>query len=399
MGSKSSKSKHRGGKSVKKKKNNTHYHPRKSSLKPNLLVQKATISTDDLYHSDRTYQDFPLDERFKTNLLKKGYIRPTEIQDKTFDALIEKKDVVGVAQTGTGKTGAYLIPIIERSLRLKRKPFALIVVPTRELALQIDNEFRSITKGLKLYSSCFIGGTNINKDIQALRRPAHVMIGTPRRILELIKHRELDIRETNTLVLDEFDKMLSLGFLKEVEHITGAMHRRQHTLLFSATVNAKIQPLIDEILYQPLVVKLKKQNAAINHIEQDVIELTPEQNQFDILTQLLEKEQGQKVLIFDETKAGVEALAEQLVNKAYNVSYLHGDLDQKNRTTQIKNFAQNNTNILIATDIAARGIDISEISLVINYQIPQNFEQYTHRIGRTGRAGKQGKAYTFIKKK
>ncbi len=398
MGSKSSKSKHRGGKSVKKKKSNAHYHPRKSSLKPNLLVQKATISTDDLYHSDRTYQDFPLDEKFKTNLLKKGYIRPTEIQDKTFDALIDKKDVVGIAQTGTGKTGAFLIPIIERSLRLKRKPFALIVVPTRELALQIDNEFRSITKGLKLYSSCFIGGTNINKDIQALRRPSHVIIGTPRRILELIKHRELDIRETNTLVLDEFDKMLSLGFLKEVEHITGAMHRRQHTLLFSATVNAKIQPLIDEILYQPLVVKLKKQNAAINHIEQDIIEFTAEQNQFEILTQLLEKEQAQKVLIFDETKAGVETLAEQLIHKNYNVSFLHGDLDQKNRSTQIKDFAHNNTNILIATDIAARGIDISEISLVINYQIPMNFEQYTHRIGRTGRAGKQGKAYTFIKR-
>lgn len=398
MGNKSSKSKHRGGKSVKKKKVTSSFRPRKSSLKPNLLVQKATVSTNDIYHSERTYQDFPLDERFKANLLKKGYIRPTEIQDKTFDALLDKKDVVGVAQTGTGKTGAFLIPIIERLLRLKRKPFALIVVPTRELALQIDNEFRSITKGLKLYSSCFIGGTNINKDIQALRRPSHVIIGTPRRILELIKHRELDIRETNTLVLDEFDKMLSLGFLKEVEHITGAMHRRQHTLLFSATVNAKIQPLIDEILYQPLVVKLKKQNATINHIEQDIIEVKPEQNQFEILTELLQKETAEKVLIFDDTKAGVESLAEQLINSNYKVSFLHGDLEQKSRTAHIKNFSQNNTNILIATDIAARGIDISDISLVINYQTPQNYEQYTHRIGRTGRAGKQGKAFTFFKK-
>ena len=397
MRNKSSKSKHRGGKSIKNKKNKSNFRSQKSSLKTDLLIQKATISSGDLYVSERTYQDFPLDERFKANLLKKGYVRPTEIQDKTFDALLEKKDVVGVAQTGTGKTGAFLIPIIERSLRLKRKPFALIVVPTRELALQIDNEFRSISKGLKIYSSCFIGGTNINKDIQALRRPAHVMIGTPRRILELIKHRELDIRETNTLVLDEFDKMLSLGFVKEIEHITGAMHRRQHTMLFSATINAKIQPLIDEILYQPLVIKLKKQNAIINHIEQDIIKIKGEQNQFEVLKQLLEKEKDQKVLIFDETKAGVEVLAEQLTESNYKVSFLHGDLDQKSRIANIKEFSQNKSNILIATDIAARGIDISNISLVINYQTPQNYEQYTHRIGRTGRAGKQGKAFTFVK--
>lgn len=396
MGSKSSKSKHRGGKSIKKKKSSSNFRPKKSSLKTNLLVKKASINTDELYLANRTYQDFPLDERFKVNLLKKGYIKPTEIQDKTFDALIEKKDVVGVAQTGTGKTGAFLIPIIERCLRLKRKPFALIVVPTRELALQIDNEFRSITKGLKLYSSCFIGGTNINKDVQALRRPAHVLIGTPRRVLELIKHKELDLRETNTLVLDEFDKMLSMGFLKEVEHITGAMHRRQHTLLFSATISSKIQPLIDEILYNPLIVKLKKQNSIVNHIEQDIIEYTQEENQFEILLQILEKEDNSKVLIFEDTKIGVEELAQQLTDKEYKVSYLHGDLEQKNRVEQIKNYSENKTNILIATDIAARGIDISDITLVINYQKPHNYDQYTHRIGRTGRAGKQGKALTFV---
>ncbi len=244
MSNKSSKSKHRGRKSKKKHKP-ANFVARKSTLKPNLLIQKATVNADDLYQSSRTYNDFQLDERFKANLQKKGYVNPTEIQDKTFDALLAKKDVVGIAPTGTGKTGAFLIPIVERLLRLKRKPFALIVVPTRELALQIDKEFRSITKGLKLYSSCFIGGTNINKDIQALRRPAHVFIGTPRRILELIKHRALDIRETNTLVLDEFDKMLSLGFVKEIEHISGVIHRRQHKLLFSATIINKVQPLFD----------------------------------------------------------------------------------------------------------------------------------------------------------
>ena len=396
MSSKSSKSKNRGSKSSSKKGTSNSFKHQKSTLNPDLLIRKATQKSEDIYYSKRFFDEMPLDNRLKENLKKKGFIKPTEIQDKTLEFLLEKRDLLGVAQTGTGKTGAFLIPIIERVLKNKRKPFALIVVPTRELAIQIDKDFKSITKGLKLFSSCFIGGTNINRDIQELRRASHVIIGTPRRILELIKHKELDIRETNTLVLDEFDKMLSLGFLKEVEHITGAMHRRQHTMLFSATVDKKQLSSIQEILYNPITVKLSKSDTTGEHIDQDIIKYSKGENKFEILCDLLNKKEFDKVLLFEETKKGVDNLTERLINSGVKTEAIHGDLTQVHRINALRNFKEGDVQVLVATDVAARGIDVSDITHVINYQIPQNFEQYIHRIGRTGRAGKQGKAFTFV---
>ena len=396
MGSKSSKSKHRGSKSINKKKSSGDFQHRKSTLKPELLIKKATLQAEEVYNSKRFFDEMPLDSRLKSNLKKKGFIKPTEIQDKTIEFLLEKRDILGIAQTGTGKTGAFLIPIIERILKLNRKSFALIVVPTRELALQIDKDFKSISKGLNLFSSCFIGGTNINRDMQELRRPSHIMIGTPRRLLELIKHKALDIRETNTLVLDEFDKMLSLGFLKEVEHITGTMHRRQHTMLFSATLAQKQIPLIREILYNPITIKLSKSDTTGEHIEQDIIEYTKNQNKFEVLCELLKNDQYDKVLLFEETKTGVESLTEQLVANGIKAEQIHGNRTQDDRIKALKIFREGTAQVLVATDVAARGIDVSDITLVINYQIPMNYEQYIHRIGRTGRAGKQGQALTFV---
>jgi len=392
-----SKSKRRGA-PKKAKKAKRHNFGRKSKINPSLLVKKATKNQDEIYTSSRFFDEFPLNEKFKENLKKKGYIKPTEIQDKTFDFLMQKRDVLGIAQTGTGKTAAFLIPIIERTLRLKRKPFAVVVVPTRELALQIDKEFKSITKGLNLYSSCFIGGTNINKDFQTLRRTSHVIIGTPRRLLELIKHKALDIREVNTLVLDEFDKMLSLGFLKEIEHITGVMHRRQHTMLFSATLEQKQLPLIREILYNPITVKLSKSTTTGEHINQDVIEYISTEDKLKKLIELLKKYEGSKTLIFEETKSDVETLWEQIKTNGIDATYLHGDLPQKERTKSLQDFETGKKTILVATDIASRGIDVSDISLVVNYQIPLSFDNYIHRIGRTGRVGKVGQAITFVAK-
>lgn len=390
-----SKSKRRGAKKMKTLKRTPILN--KSTLNPELLVRKATQNLEDLYLSKRFFDEFPLDERLKKNLKKKGFIRPTEIQDKTIDLLLNKRDVLGIAQTGTGKTGAFLIPIIERILKYNRKPFALIVVPTRELAIQIDKDFKSITKGLKLFSSCFIGGTNINRDLQELRRPSHIIVGTPRRLLELIKHKALDLREVNTLVLDEFDRMLDLGFIKEIEHITGAMHRRQHTMLFSATLEKKQLPSIREILYEPITVKLNKQATAGEHIEQEVIKFENEEDRFSLLTEMLNSKEFDKVLIFDETKEGVNHLCEKL--NAHNIKafQIHGDRTQEERTQALQGFKLGATSILVATDVAARGIDVAEITQVINYQIPMTFDQYIHRIGRTGRAGKQGKAFTFVK--
>jgi len=389
-----SKSKRRGGKKIKPLKRRAVSN--KSTLDPDLLVRKATQKLEDLYLSKRFFDELSLDERLKKNLKKKGFIRPTEIQDKTIDLLLKKRDVLGIAQTGTGKTGAFLIPIVERILKLNRKPFALIVVPTRELAIQIDKDFKSITKGLKLFSSCFIGGTNINKDLQELRRTSHIIVGTPRRLLELIKHKALDLKDVNTLVLDEFDRMLDLGFIKEIEHITGAMHRRQHTMLFSATLEKKQIPSIREILYEPITVKLNKQATAGEHIEQDVITFKNDDDRFKLLTDMLNQKEFDKVLIFDETREGVNNLCERLNNEGIKAFQIHGDLTQEQRIKSLQGFKLGETSILVATDVAARGIDVAEITQVINYQIPMTFDQYIHRIGRTGRAGKQGKAFTFV---
>lgn len=396
MSTKSTKSKNRGSKSSNKKGSPNNFKHQQSTLNPELLVRKATQKAEEVYYSKRFFDEMPLDSRLKENLKKKGFIKPTEIQDKTLEFLLEKRDILGIAQTGTGKTGAFLIPIIERVLKNNRKPFALIVVPTRELAIQIDKDFKSITKGLKLFSSCFIGGTNINRDLQQLRRPSHVIIGTPRRILELIKHKELDIRETNTLVLDEFDKMLALGFLKEVEHITGAMHRRQHTMLFSATLEQKQLSSIQEILYNPITVKLSKSDTTGEHIDQDIIKYSKDENKFDILSNLLNKEEFNKVLLFEETKKGVDYLTERLINSNIKAIAIHGDLTQNDRIKALNDFKKGEVQVLVATDVAARGLDVSDITHVINYQLPPNFDQYIHRIGRTGRAGKQGKAFTFV---
>ncbi len=396
MSSKSSKSKNRGSKSTSKGKPSSSFKIQKSTLNPDLLIRKATLQAEEVYYSKRFFDEMPLDIRLKENLKKKGFLKPTEIQDKTLEFLLEKRDLLGVAQTGTGKTGAFLIPIVERILKTEKKPFALIIVPTRELAIQIDKDFKSITKGLKLFSSCFIGGTNINRDIQELRRKSHVIIGTPRRILELIKHKELDLRETNSLVLDEFDKMLALGFLKEVEHITGAMHRRQHTMLFSATIDKKQLTSIQEILYNPITVKISKNDTTGEHIDQDIIKYTKEENKFDILCELLNTKEFNKVLLFEETKKGVDYLTKQLTKFNIKAESIHGDLTQSDRLNALKNFKDGDVQVLVATDVAARGIDVSNITHVINYQIPQNFDQYIHRIGRTGRAGKQGKAFTFV---
>lgn len=394
MSKKSSKSKHRGGKKVINKNNIKPII--KNKINPNKLINKIITDNNNKYTPNKKFEDFPLNEKFKTNLIKKGYIEPTEIQEKTFDYLLDRKDVLGISHTGSGKTGAYLIPIIERAIRIKKKPFAIIIVPTRELALQINNEFKSITKGLKLYSACFIGGTNINKDIQNLRRPNNFLIGTPRRILELLKHKVLDIRDVNTLILDEFDKMLSLGFLKEIEYITGAMHRRQHTVLFSATLDKKSKNHINNILYNYKTVKTTNINSTVSHIYQDIVKYSKNQDKFDKLINILEENKNEKILIFEDTKIGVEELSEKLKNNNYNIEYIHGDLEQKKRLSSIKKYINNQSKILVATDVVARGIDVSDINLVINYQTPNSYNQYIHRIGRTARKGNKGKAYTFI---
>ncbi|MBD79917.1 MAG: RNA helicase [Crocinitomicaceae bacterium] len=367
-----------------------------SKLNPELLIHKAVQLEVKDFRANRQFDDLPLNTRLKQNLKHKGYERPSEIQDKTLDILLKGQDILGIAQTGTGKTGAFLIPIIEQLIDQKRNNHAIVVVPTRELAVQVEEEFKTMTKGLGLYSQVFIGGTNVNKDIKALRRSINVVIGTPGRLLDLADRRALDLRKINTLVLDEFDRMLDMGFIHDVKRIIAEMKQRKQTMLFSATLDKKQQSLIDLILNNPEVVKVSSGEATSDHIDQDIIRLNPGENKLKLLQTMLAHEDYQKVLIFDEAKHRVNRLCDKLKKAGFKADCIHGNKTQNARQNALEAFKRGKVNVLVATDVAARGIDVSDVTHVINYVIPMTFDSYIHRIGRTGRAGKIGKAFTFV---
>jgi len=369
---------------------------KKSTLDPSLLIRKATEAVVKDYRSDRLIHSLPISPNLQECLIKKGFERPTEIQDKTLETLLQGRDLLGIAQTGTGKTGAFLIPIIEQLLEHKKNPFALVVVPTRELAIQVEEEFRSMTIGLGLYSANFIGGTNINKDIQTLRRSSHVIIATPGRLLDLVNRKVLDLRQFNTLVLDEFDRMLDMGFVHDVKRIINGMQQRKHTMLFSATLDKTQQTLINGILQNPVTVKVSNGNSTGDHIDQDIVRLAPGEDKFNVLYEMIVDGDFRKVLLFEETKHKAKRLCAKL-NKADILSdQIHGNKSQNARQRALNAFKKGSIRVLVATDVAARGIDVSDVTHVINYQVPMTFEDYIHRIGRTGRAGKAGKAFTLV---
>jgi len=369
---------------------------KKSTLDPNLLVRKATEEVIVEYESKRTIKDLPIDINLIECLVAKGFSKPTQIQDQTLEYLLDGHDVLGIAQTGSGKTAAFLVPIIQELLQNPQKSYALVVVPTRELASQIQDEFISMSKGLNLYSECFIGGTNINTDIKKLRRSQHIIIGTPGRLLDLIGKKLIDLRKFNTLVLDEFDRMLDMGFIHDMKKIIGGMENRKHSLLFSATLDKTQQSLIDNILSDYKTVKCSNGETTCDHIDQDIIHVGGG-DKFKMLCDMLyEKEEFSKVLVFEETKHKVKRLCQKLEKIDITADQIHGNKSQNARQNALNKFKKGKIQVLVATDVAARGIDVSDVTHVINYQIPLTMDSYIHRIGRTGRAGKRGKAFTFV---
>jgi len=369
---------------------------KQSTLDPSRLVKEANQTEVKDFRSDRLIKDLPISAQLKQCLDKKGFERPTEIQDRTLNALMQGKDLLGIAQTGTGKTGAFLVPIIEHLLHNREKSYALVVVPTRELALQVEEEFRSMTKGLGLYSACFIGGTNINRDLQTLRRQSHVVIGTPGRLLDLTSRKALDLRRFKTLVLDEFDRMLDMGFVHDVKRILNGLHQRNQTMLFSATLDKTQQLLINSILHDHITVKVDSGEHTGDNIDQDIVRLKSGEDKFTVLHDMLSQDDFNKVLLFEETKHRVSKLCVKLNKAGIPADQIHGNKSQSARQNALKAFKQGRIRVLVATDVASRGLDISDVSHVINYQVPQTHDSYIHRIGRTGRAGKVGKALTFV---
>lgn len=374
-----------------KKRNTNNKH-----IDEKFLTKKASTTTGVKYVASRNISDLNINSIIKDLLIKKGYQSPTEIQDKTIDFLNNGQNLLGIAQTGTGKTAAFLVPILNQILNNKNNNKTLIVAPTRELAIQINDELKSISKGLNIYSNCFIGGTNINKDISSLRRQSDIIIGTPGRILDLVNRRVLDLRIFTKLVLDEFDRMLDMGFVHDVKLIISKMNRRKQTMLFSATLDLNQNKLIDEILVNFQTVKVNSGKSSADNVNQSVIKIQNGDKKLLTLLNLLKKDDFEKVIIFDETKHRVNKLWTLLVKNGIKSEQIHGNKSQNARQNALENFKNGKAKVLVATDVAARGIDVDNVSHVINYQIPTSYDSYIHRIGRTGRAGKFGEAITLI---
>jgi ATP-dependent RNA helicase RhlE len=365
-------------------------------LDSSLFIKKATAKVETQYISNRSIIDLPVDKDIIANLKKKGYESPTEIQDRSIEAILSGKDLMGLAQTGTGKTGAYLIPIIHSLIQKKPSFQVLIVSPTRELAVQIEDEYKSISLGLKLFSTCLIGGTSVQRDISNLRRPSHVVIGTPGRITDMVRQKSLNLNNFNVLVLDEFDRLLDMGFSHDIQKLIDGMPNRKQTILFSATEEKGQKQMIVRLLKNPTEVKLNSGNSAADSIDQEIVRVKENENKMDILLKMLKDPSFEKVLVFAETKRWVSKVCKNLRKAGVKADEIHGNKSQNYRTKALYDFKNEKIKVLVATDVAARGLDILDVSHVINYQQPQNLDSYIHRIGRTGRAGKIGKAYTFV---
>lgn len=367
-----------------------------STIDPSQLIREAVITEQTKFTPAQSFDQMPVNFKLKANLKNKRYILPTQIQQETLEPLLAGRDLVGVAETGTGKTGAFLIPIIEKLLNDPHQNNSLIVVPTRELALQIEEEFKSLTRGLRLFSGTFIGGTSVGRDLSRLRKPNQVIIGTPGRLMDLANRGSLRLEEISILVLDEFDRMLDMGFINDIKKMIKLMRRRQQTMLFSATIDKTQQSLIDNILRNPLEVKTSSGKSSSSNVDQDVIRVGQEQDKFSLLLNLLDDDSFEKVLIFAETKRLVDKVSKRLNKSGVSTDLIHGNKTQNYRCKALNKFKKGQVQVLVATDVAARGIDVTDITHVINYQLPLSYESYIHRIGRTGRAGKIGKAFTFV---
>ena len=301
-----------------------------------------------------------------------------------------------MAQTGTGKTAAFLVPIIHNLINQKPNFQVLIVSPTRELALQIDEEFKSISNGLNLSCTSLIGGTSVGRDINNLRRPSHIIIGTPGRISDMVRQRALNLKNFSVLVLDEFDRLLDMGFSRDIQFFVDGMINRKQTILFSATEEKGQKALINNLLENPVEVRVSTGNVSPDSIEQDIVVVKNGEKKMDVLVNMVRDKSFEKVLVFAETKRWVSRICKDLRIAGIKADEIHGNKSQNYRINALDSFKNKKIQVLVATDVAARGLDISNVSHLINYQQPKNIDSYIHRIGRTGRAGESGKAFTFI---
>ncbi len=361
---------------------------------PSVFIKKVEEQTaTQAYIPKNTFSDFAIEDQLKANVERKGYISPTPIQDQAIPHILEGRDVIGTANTGTGKTAAFLLPLIDNVLK-KKTSRVLVIAPTRELAVQIRAEFHSFNSGTGLKSALCIGGVNIKGQISALRNNPAFVIGTPGRLIDLEQSRMINFGDYSSIVLDEVDRMLDMGFIKDIKYIINRLPKKRHSLFFSATLSKELQSIMNSFLQNPISISVKTRQSAEN-VNQEIIKIGS-QNKIDLLHDLLIKPEFKKVLIFLRTKRVVDKLAKELIHRGFTVALIHGNRSQSQRSKALLAFRKNKVDILLATDVVARGIDIDDISHVINFDLPQTYEDYIHRIGRTGRADKIGQAITLV---
>lgn len=366
---------------------------RLQTIDPSLFVNKATDEKPLQSHVTHQFADFLISQQLKSNIEEKGYTIPTPIQDQVIPLVLQGRDVVGIANTGTGKTGAFLIPLINK-VYYNQSQRVLIIAPTRELAVQIEEECRIFSRNMNIFTTLAIGGASAYHQLSALKKRPQFVIGTPGRLKEFTQQGKLQLETFQNTVLDEVDRMMDMGFINDIRFLITKLPHNRQSLFFSATIPAQVVPLMKTFLKNPLTVSVKTQDT-VETVAQDIVKVNGA-NKIDVLCDLLRQEDFKKVLVFGRTKWGVEKLSKILMNRGLSVAAIHGNKNQNQRQKALAQFKRGEIHVLLATDVASRGLDIDDVTHVINYDQPASYEDYIHRIGRTGRANKKGIALTFV---
>jgi len=368
--------------------------PKKDYINPARFIQTAKTSTEPQYTPTHRFADFNMHPLLQANLESKGFDTPSAIQDQTIPAGLTGKDVVGIANTGTGKTAAFAVPLLHK-LITQKDSYALILAPTRELAQQIEEECRSIARGSGLSGALLIGGLAMGPQLSALKQRPRIVIGTPGRIKDHMERGSLDLSIFNTVVLDEVDRMLDMGFINDIRHILSGTAKIKQLFYFSATLDSRVKTIIDSFSADPVHV-VAKTGETSDYVDQNIVTFSTSGEKMDKLHDLLVQKDVVKALVFDDTHRSVERLCKELQERGFVADAIHGGKSQSQRQRALKRFKDSQVNVLVATDVAARGIDVADITHVVNFSQPQSYGDYVHRIGRAGRAGRLGYALTFV---
>lgn len=343
----------------------------------------------------KTFTEFGLEPKVLQAIMELGFEESTPIQERAIPVAMTGRDLIGQAQTGTGKTVAFGIPLISRIDPTEARVKALVMTPTRELAIQVADEIGKLTRFKGVRSLPIYGGQDIGRQIRALKKHPQIIIGTPGRLLDHINRKTIHLDDVAIVVLDEADEMLDMGFMEDISSILSLVPEQRQTMLFSATMPPNIQKLANRFLRNPEHILVTPKHVSVPLIDQAHIEV-PEHLKFDALSRLLDMESPELAIVFGRTKRRVDELSKALQKRGYSAEGLHGDLSQNQRDTVMRKFRDGSIDVLVATDVAARGLDVSGVTHVINFDLPQDPESYVHRIGRTGRAGKEGSAWSFV---